>query len=70
MAESSYTIDDLHAIQRAIASGELSVAFKDRTVTYRSIPELRMAEDAIIRALEPSSRRPMLQRASFDNDMR
>jgi hypothetical protein len=71
MMESSYTIDDLHAIERAIASGELTVSYKDRSVTYRSIEELRMAKDDIIKSLTPTNqRRNPIQRAWFDNDIR
>jgi hypothetical protein len=69
--QTSYTIDDLHAIERAIASGELTVAYKDRTVTYRSIAELLRAKDDIIRGLDSTgARRQRIQRAWFDNDIR
>ena len=47
----AYTQTDLDAIQTAIASGELLVQFADRTVRYRSIDELRRAENRIARAL-------------------
>jgi hypothetical protein len=71
MMQSSYTIEDLHAIERAIASGELTVSYKDRTVTYRSIADLMRAKDDIIKTLQPAaSRRPMLAKAWFDNDVR
>jgi hypothetical protein len=65
---SSYTIDDLHAIERAIASAELTVSYKDRTVTYRSIEELRMAKDDILKSIQPASqRRSPFQKVWFDN---
>lgn len=38
-----FTNDDLDAIIRAIKSGELTVRFADRAVTYRSIDELLRA---------------------------
>ncbi len=43
----AYTQTDLDRIRAAIASGELSVRFGERSVTYRSIRELRDAEAAI-----------------------
>ena len=36
----AWTQSDLDAIDRAIASGELTVHFADRSVTYRSLDEL------------------------------
>ena len=43
----SWTSSDLTAIEKAIASGELSVQFADRRVQYRSIDELLKARDVI-----------------------
>jgi hypothetical protein len=43
----SWTTADLTAVERAIASGELSVQFADRRVQYRSIDELLKARDVI-----------------------
>lgn len=43
----AFTTDDLEAIRRAIASGERSVQFADRSVTYRSMEELLSAETRI-----------------------
>lgn len=39
----NYTEADLAEIDRAIASGELSIASKGTTVTYRSMAELMQA---------------------------
>lgn len=36
----AWTASDLSAIETAIATGELTVSYRDRTVTYRSIAEL------------------------------
>jgi hypothetical protein len=36
----AWTQADVDALEAAIASGELSVRFRDREVTYRSMPEL------------------------------
>ncbi len=41
----------LDAIEAAIASGELTVRFGDRTVTYRSMDELLQARGVIKEAL-------------------
>lgn len=50
----AYTQSDLAAIQRAIAKGERSVQFADRSVTYRSMEELLQAERRIADALNPT----------------
>jgi hypothetical protein len=43
----SFTTANLDAIESAIASGELTVSFNDRTVTYRSINDLIKARNTI-----------------------
>jgi hypothetical protein len=50
----AWTSSDLAAIEKAIASGELSVQFADRRVQYRSIDELLKARDIIKAALDPT----------------
>lgn len=42
----------LDAIESAIASGELSVRFGDRTVTYRSMDELLQARAVIKESID------------------
>lgn len=46
-----WTPQQLDAIETAIASGELTVRFGDRTVTYRSMDELLQARGVIKEAL-------------------
>lgn len=46
-----WTQTQLDAVERAIASGELTVRFGDRTVTYRSMEELLQARAVIKDAL-------------------
>ena len=55
----AYSTADLTAIRTAIARGERSVTFADRTVTYRSMEELLQAEARIGQALAsaPEARR-------------
>lgn len=48
----AFTDADLQAIRTAIARGERSVQFADRSVTYRSMEELLQAESRISKALE------------------
>ena len=48
------TSADLTAIETAIASGELSVSFSDRSVTYRSMDDLLKAREFIKNALTQS----------------
>lgn len=47
----AWTQQQLDAIEAAIASGELTVRFGDRTVTYRSMTELLQARAVIKEAL-------------------
>lgn len=51
MAASDYTLAQLTAVRKAIASGELSVQWGDRTRTFRSIDDLLQAEARIMRGL-------------------
>jgi hypothetical protein len=43
----AWTQAQLDAVEAAIASGELTVRFGDRTVTYRSMDELLQARGVI-----------------------
>jgi hypothetical protein len=56
----SFTPKHLEAIERAIARGEKTVRYSDRTVEYRSIDELLKARDEIrtslTNAIGPRSR--------------
>ena len=56
----AFTSSDLAAIESAIASGELSVQYADRRVTYRSVDELLKARELIAKALNDADdkRRP------------
>lgn len=36
----AYTLEQYQALQAAIAGGELSVRYADRSVTYRSVAEM------------------------------
>jgi hypothetical protein len=47
----AFTSANLDAIDAAIASGELTVSFNGRTVTYRSVGELLKARQTIASAL-------------------
>ena len=55
----AYTSADLTAIQTAIAKGEQTVQFADRTVTYRSISELLEAEKRISGSLASRPRQSL-----------
>jgi len=59
----AFTKDDLDSIDRAIASGELSVTHNGRSVTYRSMTELLKARDRIANQISATSASP--RRASF-----
>ncbi len=47
----TWTQDDLIAIEQAIASGASKVEYNDRTVVYRSVKELKEQRELIRRAL-------------------
>lgn len=68
----AFTSSDLDAVDRAIASGELTVRSNDRMVTYRSMDELTAARAAISGALAAASAStavyPRYQVADFSDD--
>ena len=67
----AFTQADLDAVDRAIASGELTVRTNDRSITYRSFAELRDARSLIASALaaQAASTAPIRhQLASFSDD--
>lgn len=68
----AFTTADLDALDRAIASGELTVRSNDRLVTYRSIEELIASRDKISAALQADAGTtrlyPRHQLADFSDD--
>lgn len=56
----AFTTDDLDRINAAIATGELSVHYADRSVTYRSIEELLKAKQHILNGLNGRPRQHRL----------
>lgn len=54
----TFKTDDLAAIERAIASGELRVAFNGRDVTYRSMNDLIRARNEIRASLQEAGLMP------------
>ena len=55
----AYLDADLESIEQAIAKGFLTVRHSDgKTVTYRSISELKEARDIIKKALAKNTKRP------------
>jgi hypothetical protein len=47
---------DVDALNKAIASGELTVRFGDTSVTYRSLDELLRARDVVSREVSGATR--------------
>lgn len=43
----AFTLTQLTAIEAAIASGQLSIAYDGKTVTYRSIADLMKAREVV-----------------------
>lgn len=56
----AFTANDLAAVEAAIAKGEASVQFADRSVTYRSIEDLLKARDAIKASLQTRARQTLV----------
>ena len=61
----SFTVTQLTAIESAIASGELKVAFDGREVTYRSMDDLIKARNTVKSALQDSGTIPKKRRFSY-----
>lgn len=51
-----FSAADLATLDRAIATGELSVEFADRKVTYRSIADLKQARELVLSTLSTGTR--------------
>lgn len=61
----AYTADQLQALQDALASGELTVEFDGKRVTYRSVDELRQAIAVVEGALADAGTVPARTRVSY-----
>lgn len=48
---SAFTLQRLQALEEAIATGELTVKYSDKEVTYRSIDEMLKARTIMMKAL-------------------
>jgi hypothetical protein len=68
----SFTVDQLTALETAIATGELEVTFGDKTVKYRSMDDLLKAYEFIrgklIEAGSVSDTRARVSVASFSKE--
>jgi len=67
----SFSTAQLQAIEEAIASGELSVSYEGKTVTYRNMADLVRARDLIKSDLQASGQMtagPRSSLASFSKD--
>lgn len=61
----TFTVDDLNAVETAIASGELTVISEGRQVTYRSMLDLMRARDLIKLELQQAGTLAKKKRYSF-----
>ena len=55
MSDTSFTQEQLDALEKAIAEGILSVKYSDKEITYRSLDDMLATRDIIRRALGTSS---------------
>ena len=62
----AFTHADLASVDAAIASGELSVSVAGRSVTYRSIDELKKAKELIETDLRAQSPAPKARTGYFN----
>jgi hypothetical protein len=61
----AFTAAQLTALEEAIASGELTVEFEGKRVTYRSMAELLQARDVVKAGLEAAGTLPASARTSY-----
>lgn len=61
----AYTLTQLQAVEAAIASGELTVEYEGKRVTYRSMGELIQARDLIKAELIAAGTLPEETRVSY-----
>ena len=69
----AYTLEQYHALKSAIAGGSHSVSYGDKTVTYRSLAEMKailgMMEDELFPERRPRRRRLVsFDRGYFPNE--
>lgn len=68
----AFTVAQLTAIEEAIASGELTVTYEGKTVTYRSMADLMRAREVIRADLEKTGQlaadAPRRSFATFSKD--
>lgn len=63
----AWTQGQLTALRAAIASGELSVQYEDKRVTYRSLNEMLRIQDLMVAELEGG--RTTIVRSSFNKGL-
>ena len=54
---SDWTESDIAKMKKAIATGAQSVSYKDRTVTYRSLSEMKQVLNDMIREVRGTNRK-------------
>lgn len=65
----AWTQDDIDKLDKAISKGTLTVAYRDRTLTYRSLDEMlriRTLIKAEVASSNSSATAERVQRVSFD----
>ena len=61
----AFTIQQLEAIESALGTGELTVTFEGKSVTYRSVNELIRARNRIQAELQAQGQLPQRVRSSY-----
>lgn len=65
----AWTLTDLQALEKAIASGTLSVKYADRQVNYRSLDEMLKIRDMIAKELGQKATGPFRKVAQFSTGL-
>jgi hypothetical protein len=65
----TWSLEDLAALERAIASGARRVRYADREVEYRTLDEMLRVRAEIRGALAPPRRRPRYHTPTFSKGL-
>jgi hypothetical protein len=66
----AFTTAQLEALEAAIASGELTVKYNGKEVTYRSVTDLVSARNIVLTNLQGAGALPRIKRTSYATRVR
>jgi hypothetical protein len=65
LSRMAFSQTQLDALEKAIATGELTVTYEGKSVTYRSVRELKEARDLVLSQLEAAGEVSPSTRVSY-----